>query len=89
VQNIEHLKAYVCMSSECDWTSRHKISQKCTHMCTNSESGLVTIYKACCTQVGPAHVAGGDGVNRCQHSSHLLLHLRRDWNPVTSTQEPW
>jgi len=27
---------------------------------------------ACCTQAGPAHAAGHwDGMERCQHSSHL------------------
>jgi len=31
--------------------------------------------QACCTQAGPAHTAGcGGGMDRWQHSSHLLLH---------------
>jgi len=58
---------------------------KRVHTCTQTESGLATIYKACCTQVGPTHAAGGDGMDRWQHSSHLLLHVRRNWIPVTST----
>jgi len=56
-------------------------------MYTNRESGTATVYKACCTQVGPAHAVGGDGMDRSQHSSHLLPHVRRDWSPVTTTQE--
>ena len=32
--------------------------------------------QACCTQAGPAHAAGhGGGMDRWQHSSHLLLHV--------------
>jgi len=41
----------------------------------NCESGLA-ISKARCMQAGPAHAPGhGDGMNRWQHSSHLLLHV--------------
>jgi len=42
----------------------------------NCESGLAILnIQACCTQAGPAHAAGhGGGMDRWQHSSHLLLH---------------
>jgi len=44
----------------------HRISPKstCTHVYTNCESGLATIYKACCTQAGLVHAAGADGMDR-------------------------
>ena len=48
-----------------------------------------SIHKACCTQISPAHAAGGDVMDKWQHSIHLLLYVRRDWNSVTSTQAPW
>ena len=42
---------------------KHAAHRLVQHMYTNSESGLATMYKACCTQVGPAHIAGGDGLD--------------------------
>jgi len=51
-------------------TSGHRI--KNTHIHMNCVSGLSNI----CTQAGPAHAAGGDGVDRWQHSSHLLHALQ-------------
>ena len=63
---------------------------KRTHMYTNCESGLTTIYKTCCTQVGPAHTISGDGMDRSQHSSHLLPRQKglesSDFNTGTVSQ---
>ena len=73
------------------WLSlRPQNRTKRTHVYTNCESGLATIYKACCTQVGPAHAVGGDGMHRSQHSCHLLPCQKRlessDFNTGTVSQ---
>jgi len=79
-------------SSECDWTSGHRISHKkytrVQHR--NCEAGLA---KAWCTQAGPAYAAGH--VERAwRDQSHLFCHVlpvapiavaRRNLSPVTGT----
>jgi len=43
------------------------------YTCTQELYTQEMMYKACCTQAGPAHAAGcGDGMGRWQHSSHLF-----------------
>jgi len=56
VQNMEQLNAYDCHQNvtEPQDTEYHRKE----HVCTNCESGLATIHKACCTQAGPAHATG-------------------------------
>ena len=60
MQNMEQLHAY----DDCHQNQATEYHNKCTHMYMNCESGLAIIYKVCCTQAGPAHAAGGDGMDR-------------------------
>jgi len=56
---MEQLNAYDCHQNvtEPQATEYHKKRRVL-------ESSLAKIYKACCTHVGPAHAAGGDGMDR-------------------------
>ena len=94
-QNMEQLHAFDCYQNvaEPQATGNQNI-----HTCTQKlwvRPGYN--IQACCTQAGPAQAASrGDGMDRWQHSSHLLLHqctiaatgsLHRAivWSPVTNT----
>ena len=73
---MEQLHAYV---TEPQATENHKTVYVYTGTVTVSQGWLYK--KACYMQAGPAHAAGrGDGMNRQQHFSHLLL----DALPVAS-----
>jgi len=77
---MEQLIAYDCHQNvtEPQATEYHK---KSTHMYTNCE----WIYKACCTQADPAHDAGGNGMDRWQHSGNFFFFFfyMRYWLPLS------
>jgi len=73
MQNMEQLHWYDCHQNVSKPQAK-QYHKKYTHIVhRNYESGLaIILYKACCTQTGPAGAAGcGDSMDRWQHSSHL------------------
>ena len=64
VQNMEQLNAFDCHQNETEPqdTEYHRK----VHMCaqTASQAQLQYVHKTCCTQAGPTHATGGDGMDR-------------------------